>query len=153
MNSFARALALATAIAGLSAPAWAAQFEANAQAEGVIGDIIDGLIGKRYGVNERQAIRTCGWAAVRQAENQWRPYYKGPPKAYANYRGYVRVTAITDVTRRANGHVRVRGLLDTARYGYGKGSRGADLVFRCDVDRRGRVSNLNVDPNPHRWRG
>jgi opacity protein-like surface antigen len=111
--------------------------------QGVIGTIIDGLIGNRYGVNDRQAIRQCASAAVQRAENDYRPYFNGMPYAYQGYNGYVRVTAITDVQRRSNGRVRVRGLLDTARGGYGSG--GADLSFRCDVDYAGRVYNVDLD--------
>ena len=145
MNHFVRWIAAASVTAGLAAP-----LAAQTQSERVIGGIIDSLVGNRYGVNDRQAIRRCGWAAVQEAENQYRPYFKGQKFAYPNYRGYVRVSAITDVDRRARG-VRVRGLLDTARYGYGGGNRGSDLRFRCDVDYGGRVRNVRVEPNPY-WR-
>jgi opacity protein-like surface antigen len=118
--------------------------------QGVIGSIIDGLIGNRYGVNDRQAVRQCAFAAVQRAENQYRPYFNGMPYAYQGYNGYVRVTAITDVQRRSNGRVRVRGLLDTARGGYGGGGR-SDLSFKCDVDYAGRVYNVDLDRNEG-WR-
>jgi hypothetical protein len=111
--------------------------------QGVIGTIIDGLVGNRYNVSDRQAVRQCAYAAVQRAESQYRGYYGGQPYAYQGYQGYVRVTAITDVSRRSNGRVRVRGLLDTARGGYG----GADLSFRCDVDYRGVVYNVDLDRN------
>lgn len=117
--------------------------------QGVIGTIIDGLIGNRYAVSDRQAVRQCAYAAVQRAESQYRPYFNGQPYAYQGYNGYVRVTAITDVSRRSNGRIRVRGLLDTARGGYGGGGYGggADLSFRCDVDYSGRVYNVDLDPN------
>jgi hypothetical protein len=153
MKVIASLLAAAVVAGGFATPSAAAQFEANAQAESVIGDIIDGMIGHRYG-NDRQAIRACGWAAVRRAENQYRRDFTGRPIAYPGYRGFVRVAAITDVQRRMPpGMVRVRGLLDTPRFGYGRGPRGADLTFRCDADRRGRVMDVRIDSNPHRWRG
>lgn len=144
MNRFARIVIAAALAGGLAAPALA---QDDVQAQGVIGDIIDKLIGHRYNVSDRQAIRRCGWAAVDQAEHQYRPWFKGRPRAYPGYRGYVRVTAITDVQRRATG-VRVRGLLDTARYGYGGGRHGSDLTFRCDTDRKGRVTGVRVTANP-----
>lgn len=153
MKALASMIAAATLAGGLAAPA-SAQFEANAQAENIIGGAIDALIGHRYGVSDRQAVRTCGWAAVRQAENRYGGDFHGRPVAYPGYRGYVRVSAITDVQRRLGGMVRVRGLLDTPRFGWGRGgSRGADLSFRCDTDRRGRVQDVRVENNPHRWRG
>ena len=73
--------------------------------QGVIGTIIDGLIGNRYAVSDRQAVRQCAYAAVQRAESQYRPYFNGQPYAYQGYSGYVRVTAITDVSRRSNGRI------------------------------------------------
>ena len=123
----------------------------------VLGQIIDGLIGNRWGVNDRQAVRQCTFAAVNQAENQYRPYF-GPNfrRPYQGYNGYVRVSQITDVQRR-NGGVRVRGLLDTGlyrtqQYGY-PNNYGGDLTFRCDVDYRGYVTNVRINRNNGRgWR-
>jgi hypothetical protein len=120
------------------------------QNNGVLGSIIDSLIGNRYGVSDRQAIRQCTFAAVNQAENQYRPYF-GPNfrRPYQGYNGFIRVSAITDVQRRSAGRVRVRGLLDTGLYraqpwnpGY---ANQGDLGFRCDVDSRGYVYNVRID--------
>jgi hypothetical protein len=118
----------------------------------VLGQVIDGLIGNRYNVSDRQAIRQCTFAAVNQAENQYRPYYmnRSFARPYPGYNGYIRVSAITEVQRRAYG-VRVRGLLDTGLYraqpyGYPGGHAG-DITFRCDVDYRGYVSNVRIEPN------
>src|SRR5215212_3284425 len=63
--------------------------------QGVIGTIIDGLVGNRYNVSDRQAVRQCAYAAVQRAESQYRPYFGGQPYAYQGYNGYVRVSAIT----------------------------------------------------------
>jgi hypothetical protein len=116
----------------------------------VLGNIIDGLIGNRYQVSDRQAIRQCASAAVQRAENEYRPYFnRNMPYAYQGYNGYVRVTAITDVQRRSNGRIRVRGMLDTARGGYGGNS---DLSFRCDVDYRGYVYNVDLNRYGNNWR-
>jgi hypothetical protein len=136
---------IAAALAGgLAAPGSSAQ-EGDMQAQGVINNIIDGLIGNRYHVSDRDAIRRCGWAAVDKAERQYRRYFTGrPPYAYPGYHGYVRVVAITDVQRRKPG-VRVRGLLDTARNGWRGHGRG-DVSFRCDTDRRGRVQSVQLTP-------
>ena len=60
---------------------------------------------------------------MEQAERDYRRYASGRPFAYPEYRGYVRVVAITDVDRRDSG-VRVRGVLDTARRGYRGGGLG-----------------------------
>jgi len=140
MNKLAY-IVIAAAVGGLSAPAASAQ-EGDMQAQGVINNIIDGLIGNRYH-SDRDAVRRCGWAAVDKAERQYRRYFGGRPSAYPGYHGYVRVVAITDVQKRRPG-VRVRGLLDTARNGYRGRGRG-DVSFRCDTDRRGRVQSVQLD--------
>jgi opacity protein-like surface antigen len=149
MKIVALTMTVAALAGGAAAPVAAQEVEANAQAQGVIGNIIDGLIGNRYNVSDRQAVRRCGWAAVDKAERDYRPVFRGRRAyAYPGYHGYVRVVAITDVQRRLKG-VRVRGLLDTGRNGYGNGRWGADLSFRCDVDRRGRIDTLRIERNPY----
>ena len=144
MNGLARFGIAAALAGGIAVPAFA---QDDVQAQGVIGDVIDKLVGKRYNVDDRKAVRSCGWAAVDKAERDYRRYFTGRPHAYPGYRGFVRVTEITDVQRRSKG-VRVRGLLDTARYGYRGGRHGADLSFRCDTDRKGRVMDVRLERNP-----
>jgi hypothetical protein len=123
------------------------------QNNSVLGGIVDSLIGNRYNVSDRSAIRQCTFAAVQQAESQYRPYYnRNFRRPYQGYEGYMRVTAITDVQRRSNGRVRVRGLLDTGLYRaqpYGGGYGRGDLDFRCDVDYRGYVTNVRIDRNAY----
>ena len=149
MNNLARFVMVAVLAGGMAAPALAAQVEANAHAQGVIGNIIDGLIGNRYNVTDRQAVRRCGLAAVDKAERDYRGYFRGRrAHAYPGYTGYVRVTQITDVSRRMSG-VRVRGLLDTGRNGYGNGRFGADVSFRCDTNRKGKVTDVRLERNPY----
>ena len=145
MIRFAHFTIAAALAGGLAVPVFSAQeAQGDVQAQGVINDIIDGLIGKRYKASERDAVRRCGWAAVDKAERQYRRFFSGRPNAYPGYRGYVRVVAITDVQRRRSG-IRVLGVLDTARNGYRGGRRG-DVMFRCDTDRRGRVQTVNLEP-------
>ena len=145
MNRIAHCVTAALLMSGLAAPVLAAQDDM--QVEGVIGDAIDRLIGTRYRVSDREAIRRCGWAAVQKAEDRYRGDFRTQPVAYKGWRGHVRVAAITDVQHRASG-IRVRGLLDTARWGYRDGRRGADVSFRCDTNRRGRVADVRLDRNP-----
>ncbi len=142
--------------------------------QGGIGQIIDQLLGNRYNVNDRGAVSRCASAAVQQAQARYTPYgynqgYNGqgynqgyPGQGYNqgyayNQRGQgIRVTAITSVERRSNG-LRVRGLLDTGRGGYGnqgygqgygaQGYAAGDLTFRCNVDYRGYVSNVRIERN------
>ena len=181
MKSFTRFLAAASAIGGLSAPLAAQnpypypqqgypqqsypypsqQYGYGQQGYGnPVTDIIDSLLGNRYNVTDRQAIRQCANAARAQASGQYGGY--GYNNGYGNryHQGIaapsVRVTAITDVQRRSNG-LRVKGLLSTGydgRYGnhygnngYAGASAAGDLSFRCNVDYRGAVTNIRIDRN------
>jgi hypothetical protein len=125
--------------------------------QNVVGSIIDSLIGNRYNVSDRQAIHRCGEAAVQQAQSRnWGG--DGRQQPYPGYNNNLRITAISDVQRRSSG-VRVRGELGRGRYGnqpydprygndprYGGGYGRGDLSFRCDVDYRGYVKNVRVEP-------
>jgi len=149
-------IAAAAALSGLFAGPLPAQpygqqyDQGDAQAQQVLGGVIDAIIGSRYNGGERKAVRRCSFAAVDEAQNQFRPWFRGSHQyAYPNYRGNVRVTAITSVDRRLGG-VTVKGLLDTARNGWSNGPGRADLRFRCDADNSGRVTNVRVEPN--NWR-
>jgi hypothetical protein len=127
-----------------------------------VTDIIDQLLGNRYNVTDRQAVRQCARAAASQASSQYGGAYN---QGYGGYgqrygqgygQGYgaMRVTAITDVQRRSNG-LRVTGLLSSGygnqaygqAYGYNNRGYGAgQLSFRCNVDYRGAVTGLRVRP-------
>lgn len=127
----------------------------------VIQQIIDQLLGNRYSVTDRTAVSRCASAALAQAQRRY-PYgaYGRPPYVY-DQRNYsaasMRVTAITEVKRRSNNKLRVRGLIDSGAYGYypygnqgyvdPRYARNGDLTFRCDVDYRGYVSNVRIGRN------
>jgi hypothetical protein len=126
-----------------------------------VTDIIDQLLGNRYSVSDRQAVRQCARAAVSQAAAQYGGggygnggYDQGYNRGYG---GGLRVTAITDVQRRPYG-LRVSGLM-SARGGYGgqygydqgygyqnQGYAAGQLSFRCNVDYRGAVTGLRIRP-------
>ena len=62
-----------------------------------------------------------------------------------SYGSQGRVLSITRVAPN-NGYTRVRGLASSGRYAYGYGEYGAaDLSFRCDVDYRGYVRNVDIN--------
>jgi hypothetical protein len=127
----------------------------------VVTDIIDQLLGNRYSVTDRQAVRRCAAAATAQAGqyggNGYGNGYGG--NGYGGYnngynRGYgaARVSSITSVQRRGNG-LRVEGLMSTGggygnqAYGYAnRGYGGGQLSFRCNVDYNGAVSGVRVRP-------
>jgi hypothetical protein len=133
-----------------------------------VGDIIDQLLGNRYNVTDRQAVRRCASAATAQASAQYGGYNQSYGQQYGYNQGYnqgygyggARVTAITNVERRSYG-LRVSGLMSNGGGygGYGNqgyygnqgayGNRGyghAQLSFRCDVDYRGAVTGVRVRP-------
>jgi hypothetical protein len=141
------------------------------QGYGNIDQVLNQLLGNRYNVTDRTAIRQCASAAMAQASAQYRPQPYGNAYGYNNqgydnqgysgqgygyqqgYGAHMRVTAITNVERRQNG-LRVSGLLDSRNgyrpngqaYGYQNNGYAAtgDLSFRCNVDYRGAVTNVRV---------
>ena len=121
-------------------------------------DIIDQLLGNRYSVNDRQAVRQCANAARNQALGQYGGYgrgYGGYGNRYNNqaWASSLRVTAITSVERRTFG-LRVNGMLGSGaypnqygqQYGYPNNYAVGELSFRCNVDYRGVVTDIRVRP-------
>jgi hypothetical protein len=130
-----------------------------------ITDVIDQLLGSRYSVTDRQAVRQCSTAAMNQAMTQYGggggygqqydPRY-GQQQGY-NRMGAMRVTSITSVERRGNG-LRVSGMLGSGgnyrggQYGNAYGYQNqayaqGDVSFRCNVDYRGAVTNVRIGRN------
>lgn len=133
----------------------------------VVTDVIDQLLGNRYNVTDRQAVRQCASAAVAQAQSQYGGYGNRYGQGYGNRydRGYgqgygnrsgngyqqsyagggMRVTSISEVQRGSYG-LRVRGTLGSA-YGNAYQNGGyatGNLTFRCNVDYRGAVTNIRI---------
>jgi hypothetical protein len=121
----------------------------------VVTDIIDSLLGNRYSVTDRQAVRQCASAAMAQAGQRY---------GYGGYnRGGMRVTSITGVERRGNG-VRVSGMMSTGyagQYGNRDDNRdrdqnrayagAGDISFRCNVAYNGQVSNIRIGGGTRRY--
>jgi hypothetical protein len=186
MTIFTKYVAAAAAIGGLSAPLAAQSpygyqqpypqaypqqgygYGQQGYAQNPIGQVIDQLLGNRYNVTDRQAVRQCASAAMQQAAAQYGSGYGAYDQRYGQQygQGYnryaaMRVTAITDVQRRPNG-LRVSGLLNSGgayagQYGnqgyQNRISAAGDLNFRCNVDYRGQVTNVRVRGNNDRYRG
>jgi hypothetical protein len=105
-----------------------------------VADIIDSLLGNRYNVSDRQAVRQCASAAMAQAGQQYGGYN----------RGGMRVTAISGVERRGNG-LRVSGTMSSGagydrQRGYQNGGYG-DVSFRCNVAYNGAVTGIRIGRN------
>lgn len=174
-------------------PGYGYNYGNNGQVPGTgspIGQIIDQLLGNRYAVSDRTAVTQCASAVMADAGRRYgrhsqygqqygqygqygqQPYGNpGYGQGYAGYHNAMRVTAITEVKRRNNNSLRVRGLIDSGMMRHGAGYSGyeqpgygqpgyrqpgygsangyamGDLKFRCTVDSRGGVTDLRVERN------
>lgn len=142
---------------------------------GVLGTILDQILGGRtYGRSDRSMVEQCVRAVeyrinTRGFDNEGGRYSQygygyGYDQGYRNYQG-ARVISVTDVSRRSNGGIRVRGLASSGQsgpgYGYGYGNPGygydnygygnygyqqtADARFSCTTDRYGRITDIDAD--------
>jgi hypothetical protein len=114
----------------------------------VLGGGYGGYGGYGYGANSQIAVSQCTNAVQARLGGYsgygYSPYGYGG--GYNNY-GYAngRVLGVSRVEPRSNGGLTVRGVASSGRYaGYGAGS--PDLTWKCKVDYRGRVTDIDVDP-------
>jgi hypothetical protein len=192
------------AIAAVSSPA-AAQINPYGQVSpyggpsngGVAGAIVNAVTGYgqypqgNYGyeqTSQRGAVEMCARSAEQRLNSDQR--YNGDGNAYGDRgnNGYAqngyrnaamfRVVGITNVDRRMNGALTVRGIassgagqgntrwnqprVDDQRYGdnnrYGQGNNryqgaGMDYRFTCKINSRGAVTSLNLDRGTRSLRG
>ena len=144
--------AAAIAAAGLAAPVAAQPYQDPANpGEVILQGVIDSLLGNRYNITDRRAVRRCANAAVDEAWREFAPRRGDRRGRDWRNRPQVHVTAITDVDRRSTG-LRVRGEMDSGllyarpdRYR----ARVGDLRFRCNIDYNGRILDVRVDRNPN----
>jgi len=143
----------------------------------VIGQVLGGGQGYGYGVNSQAAVQRCAAAVEQRINYQYNRYgnqggyggYGGYNPGYGYNQSTARVLAVTSVERRSDNGLRVRGVA-TARAnpgGYGGyGGYGApggyspyggynpypqqqagELTFRCNVDYRGYVRDIDLNRN------
>jgi hypothetical protein len=154
------------ALVGASAPAAAQYYPGYPYGGGgnVIGQVLNSVLnpygsygqyvyGYGYGMNQQMAVQQCT-AAVQQRLN-YRGY--GSYGAYSPYNAYsnARVLGITRVDQRSSTTLRVRGYATSGMNyggypyggygGYGGYNSPADLTFKCDVDYRGYVRDIDID--------
>ena len=111
-----------------------------------------------YAVNTGVAEQQCSAAVQNRLYN--RSSIGGILGAVLGTSSTGRVVAVTQVSPRSDGMVRVRGLASSGRYAmngygpYGVGAYGAagygyanqaDLAFRCDVGLNGAVYNVSIN--------
>ncbi len=146
----------------------------------VINQVLGGGAYGQYGYgqygrgNSRVAIDQCARAAMARVNGSgyggyggYGGYNQGYNRGYGydgygyNNAGAARVVAITRVEQRSNG-LRVRGVIDAGggygnrgygygNYGYANGSQQLD--FKCTVDYRGYVRDVDLDRRSTYYRG
>jgi hypothetical protein len=154
MKAITKFLAGGVAIAALAsaAPAAAQYYPGygNPYGGNVVGQVLGQVLGGGYGyngygnsgVNSQAAVNQC--ASAVQARLGGGNYGYGY-NAYAG--GGARVLGISRVEPRNNGGLTVRGVATSGRYaGYANGAQApVDLTWKCKVDYRGYVSDIDVN--------
>jgi len=146
-----------------------------------VGSILNSILGGRsYGQNERSAVEQCVRAVeyrinTRGLDNDGGRYRNygygnGYNNGYANGYAGARVTAVTQVTPKSNGGLKVYGYASTGmggggygntQYGYGNQGYGydrngygaygyqaqGDAQFNCSIDRYGRITDIDAKRN------
>lgn len=102
-----------------------------------------------YGYNGGYAMNTNAAAQQCTAAVQNRLYSRGGVGGIlgalvGSYGTQGRVLSITRISPNSSG-VRVRGLASSGRTAYGYGNSYPDLSFKCDVDYRGYVRNVDLN--------
>ena len=163
------------ALVGGAAPAAAQYPYGYSQPGNVIGQVINSVLnpyGNRYSqpyarpyaqpygygtgyMNPQLAAQQCSTAVQQRIAYQYRGGYSGYGYANNAYSS-ARVLGITRIEPRSSTVTRVRGTATSGtNYGpYGVGAYGAagygyasapDLTFRCDIDYRGYVRDIDID--------
>jgi len=165
-----------------AAPA-AAQYYPGYGQPNVLGQVINQVLGggQGYGHNSQAAVQRCAAAVEQRINHQYNRGYAGQG-GYGGYGGYnqgyaynqsmARVLGVTSVERRSDNGLRVRGVA-TARAqavgygGYGQGGYSpyggqggyaqpqqvGELTFRCNLDYRGYVTDIDLGRNRYANRG
>ena len=148
MKAFTKIVAGGVAIAGLAAaaPAAAQYYPGYGNGYGypnggnVVGQVLNQVLGGGYGynngANSQVAVNQCA-AAVQQRLGG----------GYGGYNGYGggRVLGISRVEPRSNGGLTVRGVATSGRYAAYGNQGQVDLTWKCKVDYRGYVSDIDLN--------
>lgn len=149
MKAFKFILAGGAGLAALVAAAPAsAQYYPGYGGGNVVGQVIGQILGGGYGgygggygayggMNSQAAVGQCS-AAVSDRLNR----RNGGYASYGGYNGYgggARVVQITQVEPRSSGRMRVRGIAQSG------GGYGQAFAFKCNVDYRGYISDIDLD--------
>ena len=131
----------------------------------VIGQVLNQVLNpyanqyrQGYGMNSQAAVQRCTAAVQQRLSMQYRAGYGGYSPYSYNTATNARVLGITRIEQRRS-TLRVRGVASSGRMygGYGYGGYGnpyggyaqtqqsPDLIFRCDVDFRGYIRDIDID--------
>ena len=134
---------------------------------GGVGQVIGQILGgNQYGYgynagNDRVMVDRCAAAVQQRIDRDYgygrygSPYGYGAYGAYGYGQGQARVLGITSVERRSNG-LRVRGVATANAYGAGYGyspygggyaQPQGELSFKCNIDYRGYIRDIDLDRN------
>ena len=154
MEAITKVLAGGVAIAALAsaAPAAAQYYPGygNPYGGNPVGQVINQVIGggygyngyNQYGANSQVAVNQCASAVQARLGGSYGGYgYNG------NGYGGGRVLGISRVEPRSNGGLTVRGVATSGRYAGAYGNNGqapVDLTWKCKVDYRGYVSDIDI---------
>jgi hypothetical protein len=159
MSALKMVLAGGVAAAALvsAAPASAQYYPGNPYGYGyggnVVGQVINNVLGGGYGGYGYGGAGYGGQAAVSQCTAAVQARLSGgygySPYGYNGGYGGGRVLGISRIEPRSNGGLTVRGVASSgmnAGYGgYGGYNSTADLTWKCKVDYRGFVSDIDID--------
>ena len=125
-----------------------------------VGQVINQVLGGGYGGygygggNSQYAVNQCVGAVQARLNGGYGGGYGGYGNPYGGYGspygygGGARVLGISRVEPRSNGGLTVRGVANSGRYagyGYGGGGGQVDLTWKCKIDYRGAITDIDVD--------
>ena len=158
MKAFKFILAGGAGIAALAvaAPASAQYYPAPGYGYGggnVLGQVLGQVLGGGggygnyggYGGGSQMAVNQCSAAVSDRLNRQYGGGYASYGGYNQGYAGGARVVQVSSIEPRSNGRMRVRGVAQTnASGGYGAGY-GLTFAFKCNVDYRGYISDIDLD--------
>jgi hypothetical protein len=108
-----------------------------------------------YGMDSRMMVDRCAAAVTERVNREYRTYpaYGGYGGGYGYNNGYgagARVVAITSVEPRSNNRMRVRGIAQASASG-GYNGYPVELSFKCNIDYRGRITDIDLDRTNSRY--
>ncbi len=153
MTAFTKVLAGGVALAAVASAAPAAAQYYPGYGYGtpyggnVVGQVLNQVLGggygyNGYGANSQVAVNQCASGGPGAPQRRLRRLWLQRLRIWRN----ARVLGISRVEQRSNGGLTVRGVASSGRYGrLWHAQAPVDLTWKCKVDYRGFVSEIDVD--------